>query len=109
MQEEFNATYVIATFDRKAKTFRHLEYSNYKSGRKSMPNELFEQLEPLKEILKVMNINIFELDGFEADDLIGTLSRIYEEEGFEPIIVTGDKDALQLSSSITKVIITKKV
>ena len=108
MQEEFNATYVIATFDRKAKTFRHLEYSNYKSGRKSMPNELFEQLEPLKEILKVMNINIFELDGFEADDLIGTLSRIYEEEGFEPIIVTGDKDALQLSSSITKVIITKK-
>lgn len=108
MQEEFNATYVIATFDRKAKTFRHLEYSNYKAGRKSMPNELFEQLEPLKEILRAMNINIFELDGFEADDLIGTLSRIYEEEGFEPVIVTGDKDALQLSSSITKVIITKK-
>ncbi|BAK80763.1 DNA polymerase I [Candidatus Arthromitus sp. SFB-rat-Yit] len=108
MQEEFNATYVIATFDRKAKTFRHLEYENYKAGRKSMPNELFEQIEPLKEILRAMNINIFELDGFEADDLIGTLSRIYEENGFEPIIVTGDKDALQLSSSITKVIITKK-
>ena len=108
MQEEFNAKYIIATFDRKAKTFRHMEYSDYKAGRKSMPKELFEQLAPLKEILISMNINIFELDGFEADDLIGTISRIFEERGFEPIIVTGDKDALQLCSDVTKVIITKK-
>lgn len=108
MQEEFNAKYIIATFDRKAKTFRHLEYDNYKAGRKSMPSELVEQLSPLKKILEAMNINIFELDGFEADDLIGTLSKIFEEKGFEPIIVTGDKDALQLCSNITKVIITKK-
>ncbi len=108
MQEEFDCKYVIATFDRRAKTFRHLEYTEYKAGRKSMPNELREQLEPLKEILRAMNINIFELDGFEADDLIGTLSKIFEEKGFEPIIVTGDKDALQLCSHITKVIITKK-
>lgn len=108
MQEEFNAKYVVATFDRKAKTFRHLEYKEYKAGRKSMPNELREQLDPLKEILRAMNINIFELDGFEADDLIGTFSKIFEEMGFEPIIITGDKDALQLCSDITKVIITKK-
>lgn len=108
MQEEFDAKYVVATFDRKAKTFRHLEYKEYKAGRKSMPNELREQLDPLKEILRAMNINIFELDGFEADDLIGTFSKIFEEMGFEPIIITGDKDALQLCSDITKVIITKK-
>lgn len=108
IREEFPSNYVIATFDRKAKTFRHLAYEAYKAGRKSMPKELSEQIEPLKEILRAMNINIFELDGFEADDLIGTISRIYEENGFEPIIVTGDKDALQLCSDITKVIITKK-
>lgn len=108
MQEEFECDYVISTFDRKAKTFRHLEYENYKAGRKSMPNELREQIDPLKEILRAMNINIFELDGFEADDLIGTFSKVFESMGFEPIIVTGDKDALQLCSHITKVIITKK-
>lgn len=108
MQEEFDAEYIIATFDRKAKTFRHLEYADYKAGRKSMPNELREQFDPLKKILEAMNINIFELDGFEADDLIGTLSKIFEGMGFEPIIITGDKDALQLCSDITKVIITKK-
>lgn len=108
MQEEINAEYIIATFDRRAKTFRHLEYKDYKAGRKSMPDELREQIEPLKEILNAMNVNIFELDGFEADDLIGTLSKIFEEKGFEPIIITGDKDALQLCSDITKVIITKK-
>lgn len=108
IREEFPSNYVIATFDRKVKTFRHLAYEDYKAGRKSMPRELSEQIEPLKEILRSMNINIFELDGFEADDIIGTISRIYEENGFEPIIVTGDKDALQLCSDITKVIITKK-
>ncbi len=108
VQDEFNAKYIIATFDKKAKTFRHLEYEDYKAGRYSMPQELVEQLYPLKQMLKAMNINIFELDGFEADDLIGTLSRIFEEKGFEPIIVTGDRDALQLCSDITKVIITKK-
>ncbi len=108
MQEEFNAKYIVATFDKKGKTFRHLAYSDYKAGRKSMPNELAEQLAPLKEILNAMNINIFELEGFEADDLIGTFSKIFEEQGFQPIIVTGDRDALQLCSDITNVIITKK-
>ena len=108
LQQEINADSIVATFDRKAKTFRHLAYDKYKYGRKAMPNELIEQISPLKDILSRLNIDVFELDGFEADDLIGTLSKIFEEKGFEVYILTGDRDALQLCSQSTKVIITKK-
>lgn len=108
MQDEINAKHIIATFDRKAKTFRHLQYKEYKQGRKSMPIELVEQLQPLKDILEAFNIDIYELDGFEADDLIGTLSKILEDKGYEVYILTGDRDALQLCSDRTKVIITKQ-
>lgn len=108
MKDEISPDYIVCTFDRKAPTFRHEEYKEYKAGRKKMPPELSEQFPVLKEILNLLAINIFEIDGFEADDLIGTLSAFAEENGMEVYIVTGDRDALQLASNDTKVVITKK-
>ena len=105
---DIKPNYIAAAFDRKAPTFRHLEYDLYKAGRKKMPEELFVQLQPVKDILKAFNSGLFELDGFEADDILGTLSKQYECEELEVIIFTGDKDALQLVSDFTKVMITKK-
>lgn len=108
MKEEINPDYIVATFDRKAPTFRHKEYVDYKAGRKKMPPELAEQFPIVKEMLDLLDINIFEIDGFEADDLIGTLSNFAEDKGIEVYIVTGDRDALQLATDNIKVIITKK-
>ena len=108
MKEDINPDYVVATFDRKAPTFRHVEYKDYKAGRKKMPPELAEQFPIVKDMLKLMDINIFEIDGFEADDLIGTLANHAEKNNMEVYIVTGDKDALQLASKNIKVVITKK-
>jgi DNA polymerase-1 len=108
IKEEIKPDYIVTTFDRKAPTFRHKEYVDYKAGRKKMPPELHEQFEPLKELLNLMSINIFEIDGFEADDLIGTLSKYAEAQDIEVYILTGDRDALQLASDYIKVIITKK-
>lgn len=95
-------------FDVKAKTFRHNMFDGYKSGRKSMDVELAMQLPILKDVLKAMNIKTVELEGFEADDLIGTLAKQGEAEGFKSLIITGDKDALQLVTENTEVIFTKK-
>lgn len=108
MKEEVNPDAIIATFDLKAPTFRHKEYSEYKAGRNKMPPELAEQFPIIKELFKFMGIKIFEIEGFEADDLIGTVSKFAENNNTEVAIVTGDKDALQLASDSTKVIITKK-
>ena len=108
MKDEINPDSIIATFDLKAPTFRHKEYADYKAGRKKMAPELYEQFQIIKDILKLMGIKIFEIEGFEADDLIGTVSKFAEENGIEVFIVTGDKDALQLASTSTKVVITKK-
>jgi len=108
MKEEFAPDYIVTTFDRKAPTFRHEEYKDYKAGRKKMPDELRGQFSLVRELLEKMAIDIFELDGFEADDLIGTLSVIAEKEGLEVFIVTGDKDALQLATDNVKVVINKK-
>ena len=100
--------YIAVCWDKKSPTFRHLEYKDYKAGRRKMPPELAMQMPLMKEILEAMNIANYEIDGFEADDIIGTISRLGEEKGLEPLIITGDKDALQLASDVTKVIITKK-
>ncbi|NFS28766.1 DNA polymerase I [Clostridium botulinum] len=108
MKDEINPDNIIATFDKKSPTFRHKEYSEYKAGRKKMPPELGEQFPIIKELLKYMGIKTFEIDGFEADDIIGTISKFGEENDMEVYIVTGDKDALQLASEKTKVVITKK-
>ena len=108
MKEEIQPDSIIATFDLKAPTFRHKEYAEYKAGRKKMAPELYEQFPIIKDLLKLMGIKIFEIEGFEADDLIGTISKFAEENDVEVFVVTGDKDALQLASERTKVVITKK-
>ena len=108
MIDIYKPTHISVAFDRKAPTFRHKEYSDYKAGRKKMPQELFEQMQPLKELLDAFKIERFEIDGYEADDIIGTISKAAEEDGFEVFIVTGDKDAIQLASNKTTTLITKK-
>lgn len=108
LKEEIKPDYIVCTFDRKAPTFRHIEYEEYKAGRKKMPEELAEQFPIIKQLLTLLSIDIFEIDGFEADDLIGTLSTFAEKSDIEVFILTGDRDALQLATDSTKVIITKK-
>ncbi|NLZ90978.1 MAG: DNA polymerase I [Clostridiales bacterium] len=106
--EEYNPDYISVAFDRKEATFRHNEYSDYKAQRKGMPEDLAVQVPVLKDLLDAMDINRMEAAGFEADDVIGTLSRYGEQEGMEVLIVTGDRDALQLVSDSVKVIYTKR-
>lgn len=108
MKEEIEPDYIVAAFDRKAPTFRHEEYKEYKAGRKPMPDELAEQFPVIKDMLKLLAIDIFEIDGFEADDLIGTLSKFAEKRNIEVYVVTGDRDALQLASPDIKIVINKK-
>ena len=108
MKEEFKPDYIVTTFDRKTPTFRHEEYKDYKAGRKKMPDELIGQFSIVRELLEKMAIDIFELDGFEADDLIGTLSVFAEKKGLEVFIITGDRDALQLATDNVKIVINKK-
>ncbi len=105
---EIKPDYIASTFDLKAPTFRHNEYADYKAGRKKMPDELAQQFKPVKELLSAFNIGIFEIEGYEADDIIGTISKRFESKELEVIIFTGDRDALQLVSEDTKVMITKK-
>ena len=94
---------LCVTFDRKAPTFRHLAYEGYKAQRKPMPEELASQMPILKEVLSALNIPMYELDGWEADDLIGTIARRDEGAGWDTVIVTGDKDSLQLVTDHTTV------
>lgn len=103
---EQNPDYVCAAFDLKAPTFRHKMYSEYKAQRKPSPEGLVAQMPIAREVLRAMNIRVLEKEGYEADDIIGTVSRICEEEEVECYIATGDKDDLQLASSKTKVILT---
>ncbi len=108
IEDDYSPEYMAVAFDLKEPTFRHKEYDGYKAGRKPMPPELAMEMPILKDILRAMKIKILEIPGFEADDIIGTVSRIAEEKGIEPLIFTGDKDALQLTSDVTKVVFTKK-
>lgn len=101
---EFKPEYVALTLDRKGPTFRHEEFAEYKGTRTAAPDELYEQVPIVKEVAQALDIPIFELDGFEADDLIGTITKRAEAETeFESYIVTGDMDSLQLIDSRTKV------
>ncbi|MDV4152312.1 DNA polymerase I [Clostridium sp. AL.422] len=108
MKGELKPDYIVAAFDKKGPTFRHNEYVDYKAGRKKMPPELAEQFPIIKELLDLLSITIYELDGFEADDIIGSLAKYAEKNNIEVFIVTGDKDALQLASDNINVVITKK-
>lgn len=106
--DEEKPDYIAVAFDKKAPTFRHKEYSAYKGTRQSMPEELIEQVDILKDVINAFNIKTIEIEGFEADDIIGTVSKIASENGLKVLIVTGDRDALQLVSDGVKVKICKK-
>lgn len=101
--EDENPEYMAVTFDLKAPTARHKLYDGYKANRKGMPEELAEQMPIIKDILRAMNIDIIEKEGYEGDDIIGTLSRYGEKQGLEVIILSGDRDTFQLATD--KVII----
>ncbi len=101
--EELNPTHIAAAFDLKAPTFRHKMYDGYKATRKPMPDELAPQFPILKEILSAMRIPVIEKEGYEADDIIGTISQKCDNESIECCILTGDKDDLQLASQNTKI------
>ena len=96
--DDLNPEYMAVAFDLKAPTERHKLYEGYKATRKGMPNELAEQMPIVKEILKLMNITIIEKEGYEADDILGTLAKRGEKEGLEVTIVSGDRDTFQLTS-----------
>ena len=96
--EEVNPEYLVVAFDLKAPTARHKMYEGYKANRKGMPDELAEQMPIIKEILRAMNIDIVEMEGYEADDVIGTLSRYGESKGLDVIILSGDRDNFQLAT-----------
>lgn len=97
---------VAVAFDLKAPTFRHKKYDAYKAGRKGMPAELAEQMPVMKEWLKLAGYTCIECEGYEADDILGTLARLCEENGDECVIATGDRDSLQLISDKTRVLLT---
>ena len=101
--EEEKPDALCVTFDRKAPTFRHLAYEGYKATRKGMPDELASQMPILKDVLGTMNIPMYELDGWEADDLLGTISAKDAAAGWDTVVVTGDKDSLQLVTDRTTV------
>ena len=96
--EDVNPEYMVVSFDLKAPTARHKMYEGYKANRKGMPNELAEQMPVIKEILTAMNIDIVEKEGYEADDVLGTLSRYGEKQGLDVIILSGDRDTFQLAT-----------
>ncbi|MBQ8003496.1 MAG: DNA polymerase I [Oscillospiraceae bacterium] len=87
---------VCVAFDVRKPTFRHIKYDGYKATRKGMPDELAEQMQPLKDVLDAMNVMRIECEGYEADDIIGTVSRNCRDNGNECVIVTGDRDSFQL-------------
>ncbi|MCD8075768.1 MAG: DNA polymerase I [Lachnospiraceae bacterium] len=96
--EEEQASYAAVAFDRKEPTFRHKMYAEYKGTRKPMPQELHEQVPLMKEMLRAMEIPVLELPGYEADDILGTVSRQMQEEGLSVTILSGDRDLLQLAT-----------
>lgn len=103
LQDEYTPDRTIVCFDVKEKTFRHQKFDSYKATRKGMPDELATQLPVMKEVLDALGMIRCEKGGYEADDLIGTISRKAEEQGDDCLIVTGDRDSLQLVSAHTTV------
>lgn len=100
--------YVAISFDRKEPTFRHKEYKEYKATRDKAPPTLHEQMPYIKEVATAFNIPIFEMAGYEADDVIGTLAKEAEKEGYNVEIISGDKDSLQLVTDKIKLRTTRK-
>lgn len=96
--DDLNPDYMAVAFDLKAPTARHKMYEGYKATRKGMPDELAQQMPIVKEILRAMNIDIIEKEGYEADDVLGTLSKFGEKNGLEVTILSGDRDTFQLAT-----------
>jgi DNA polymerase-1 len=108
IMRDYEPGYIAVAFDRRAPTFRHEAYKEYKAGRKKMPDELSMQMPLLKELLDAMHVKMLEIDGFEADDIIGAVAKKADAAGLESLIITGDKDALQLAGVNVKVLITRR-
>lgn len=106
--EDEKPTHIMVAFDAGKTTFRHKTYSEYKGGRQKTPPELSEQFPFIRELLDAYGIARYELENYEADDIIGTLSLKAEQDGFEVKVISGDKDLTQLSSEKTTVAITRK-
>ena len=106
--ELINPTHVFVAFDKGSKTFRHNEFADYKGTRDNAPNEITYPFGILKDLLSSMNVNYLELDEYEADDIIGTIAKLAQKEGFEVDIFTGDRDYLQLVDDNILVYLTKK-
>ncbi|MBO5031255.1 MAG: DNA polymerase I [Lachnospiraceae bacterium] len=105
--EEEQPEYLTVAFDRKEPTFRHQLYPEYKGTRKPMPEELYEQIPVMKEVLAAMGVHTVEKAGLEADDIMGTIARRSESEGMETVLVSGDRDLLQIASDHIKIRIPK--
>lgn len=105
--DEEQATHVCVAFDMKHPTFRHEMYAEYKGTRKGMPEELSEQLPLMKDVLASMNIHMIEKQGYEADDILGTLSRIADKAGYSVTILSGDRDLLQLATDKILIMLPK--
>ena len=103
IKSDYEPGYMAVAFDLKAPTFRHLEYKDYKAGRKKMPPELAMQMPLMKDVLRAMNITILEEEGFEADDILGTLAKWGQAQKLDVTIVTGDRDSFQLIDENIKV------
>ncbi len=108
IKEQYRPNAVFAAFDLPKPTFRHLMFDGYKAGRAKTPEEMIIQVELLKDLLAKMGIHVMTAEGFEADDILGTLSAKANAEGIKAYLVTGDKDSLQLISENTSVLYTKK-
>ena len=106
--DEERPDYLAVAFDKSAPTFRHQAYEQYKANRTGAPDDLRAQFPILKDILRAFNVPILELDGYEADDILGTMAERAEAAGLETLIFTGDRDALQLVDDQTKAILTLK-
>ncbi len=106
--DEEQPNYVAAAFDKPAPTFRHRAYEQYKAHRERMPDDLRPQIKTAKEIVEALAIPIFELEGYEAEDVLGTIARKASADGFDVLIVTGDLDTLQLVDERIKVMVTSR-
>ena len=106
--QDLKPTHWAIAFDRPVPTFRHLEFEEYKAHRPETPDELRRQFGRVHEIVEAFNIPVFELDGYEADDLLGTISKAAASEGMDTIIVSGDNDMLQLVSPGVKVLLPQR-
>ena len=106
--DKYNPDLVLVAFDRSSKTFRHEEFKDYKATRDKMPSELSYQFGILKDILDSMGVAYTDLDGFEADDIVGTYAQMGQEAGYDVVIITGDRDYLQLVDENITLYLTRK-